>query len=103
MNRSYFDGSVLGYLGWSLLTWLLTTVTFGIAFPWAYVLMVNWRVQHTVIEGRRLDFDGTAMQFFGNWLKWLLLIIITFGIYGLWVVVELKKWQTKHIFFADEQ
>ncbi|MGI6714461.1 MAG: DUF898 family protein [Bacilli bacterium] len=102
MKESRFDGKLLPFLGWSIVAGLITSVTFGICFPWAAVLLLRWMASHTVIEGRRLRFDGTGGGLFGNWIKWLLLMIITFGIYGLWVPIKLVQWQTKHTHFADE-
>jgi len=96
LKESYFDGGLLGLIGWSILGGLITMITFGICYPWAVVMVVGWKVKHTVIDGQRLTFDGTAMQLFGNWIKWLLLCIVTLGIYGFWVGIALKKWEVKH-------
>lgn len=100
-TTSYFDGGLFQKIGWTLLGCLVTTITLGICLPWAYCMLYNWEVKHTVIEGRRLRFDGKAIQLFGNWIKWLLLTLITLGIYGFWVPIKLKKWVTKHTFFAE--
>ena len=100
-NRSYFDGGLLQKIGWTILGWIITGITLGICLPWAYCMLYNWEVKHTVIEGRRLRFDGKAIQLFGNWIKWFLLTLITLGIYGFWIPIKLKKWVTKHTFFAD--
>jgi len=72
-NKSYFDGGLLQKIGWSILGFLITLVTFGICYPWAVCMLYNWETKHTVIEGRRLAFDGKAIQLFGNWIKWFLL------------------------------
>ena len=96
MRESYFDGGLLGLIGWSLLGGLITLFTFGICYPWAVVMVTGWKVKHTIIDGKRLTFDGTAMQLFGNWIKWLLLCIITLGIYSFWVGIAMKKWEVKH-------
>jgi uncharacterized membrane protein YjgN (DUF898 family) len=98
---SYFDGGLLQLIGWQLLGALITTVTLGICFPWAYCMIYSWEAKHTVINGRRLAFDGTAAQLFGKWIVWLLLTVITFGIYSFWLNIKLKKWKVKHTHFAD--
>lgn len=98
-TSSYFDGGLLQLIGWLILGFLVTLLTFGICFPWAYCMIYRWEADHTVINGHRLEFDGTAMQLFGSWIKWLLLTIITFGIYGFWLNIALKKWKTKHTHF----
>ena len=100
-NRSYFDGGLLSYVGWIILGSLLTSCTFGIYYPWALCMIYGWKINHTVIEGRRLKFNGTAVGLFGNWIKWLLLIVVTFGIYGFWVHIKLEQWKVKNTTFLD--
>ena len=101
MRESYFDGGLLQLIGYKLLGILVTTVTLGICLPWAYTMVYNWEVKHTVINGERLTFDGTAIGLFGNWIKWFLLTVITLGIYGLWVDIKLKKWRVAHTHTAS--
>lgn len=100
-HNSYFDGGLFQLLGWRILGFLVTALTLGICYPWAVCMVENWKVKHTVIEGRRLAFDGKAIQLFGNWIKWLLLVIITLGIYSFWLAIAMKKWVAKHTYFAD--
>lgn len=96
---SVFDGGLAQYIGWSILGWLVTIVTLGICYPWSLVMIYRWKIEHTVIEGRRLKFDGTAVGLFGNWIKWLLLCIITLGIYSFWLNIKLEQWKVKHTHF----
>ena len=96
MKNSYFDGDLATYIGTSILATLITVFTLGICAPWGICMMYNWKIKHTVIDGKRLYFDGTAMQLFGHWIKWLLLTIITLGIYGFWLNIRLQQWITKH-------
>ena len=100
-EKSYFDGGLLQFIGWQILGALITVFTLGICLPWAFCMICEWEIKHTVIEGKRLKFDGSAVQLFGNWIKWLLLTFITLGIYGFWVNIELKKWKAKHTFFVN--
>jgi len=100
-SKSYFDGGLLQYIGWSIAGALITFCTLGICYPWAFTMIYNWETKHTVVNGKRLQFDGTALQLFGNWIKWFLLTIITVGIYGLWLPIQLKKWKIKHTSFAE--
>ena len=95
-NRSHFDGELLSYVGW-----IITSCTFGICYPWALCMIYGWKINHTVIEGRRLKFNGTAVGLFGNWIKWLLLIVVTFGIYGFWVHIKLEQWKVKNTTFLN--
>lgn len=98
--ESYFDGGLLQLLGWTILGTILTLVTLGICYPWALCMVYGWKVNHTVIEGRRLRFNGTAIGLFGNWIKWLLLSIVTLGIYSFWVGIALEKWKVRNTSFV---
>lgn len=99
-ERSYFDGGLLGLIGWTILGFFVTVLTAGICYPWAMCMVYGWETRHTVINGRRLMFDGTGMQLFGNWIKWFLLTVITLGIYSFWLGIKVKQWRTKHTYFA---
>ncbi len=98
-SASVFDGGLAQYIGWVILGWIVTTFTLGICYPWAHTMLYRWKIEHTVINGRRLKFDGTATQLFGNWIKWLLLCIVTFGIYSFWLNIKLEQWRVKHTSF----
>ena len=100
-QESKFDGGLLQYIGWNILGFLVTALTLGICFPWAMCMIYGWKINHTVIEGRRLAFNGRAIGLFGTWIKCLLLTIITIGIYGLWVPITLEKWKVKNTSFAN--
>ena len=100
MRNSYFDGGLVTYIGTSILATLITVCTFGICAPWGICLLYNWKIKHTVINGKRLYFDGTAVQLFGNWIKWLFLTFITLGIYGFWLHIKLEQWRVKHTHVA---
>lgn len=99
---SYFDGGLLGYIGWVLFGAIITIFTFGLGSPWAIVNMYRWEIEHTVVEGKRLQFTGTGWGLFGHWFKWWLLTIITLGIYGFWVHIKLLDWKASHTYFIDE-
>lgn len=95
-NQSYFDESLLSYVGYVLLTTVITIVTLGLGTPWAICMMLEWKINHTVIDGHRLYFDGTGSQLIGSWIKWILLIILTLGIYSFWVHIKYQNWVTSH-------
>ncbi|WP_238985050.1 DUF898 domain-containing protein [Bacillus kwashiorkori] len=99
-GESYFDGGLLQYIGWRILGFLVTVFTLGICLPWSYTMIYRWKIEHTVINGKRLKFNGTAIGLFGHWIKWWFFTVITFGIYGFWVFIKLEKWKTKHTTFA---
>lgn len=101
-NVSYFDGGGIELLGYMILTAILDGITFGIASPWTTCMVLKWRKQHTVIDGRRLAFTGTGLQLLGLFIKWALLCIITLGIYSFFAYVDFLKWEASHTFFDDE-
>ena len=101
MQNSYFDGGLLSWIGWNVLGIIITICTLGICYPWALCMVYGWKINHTVIEGRRLKFTGSALGLFGNWIKWLLLCIITLGIYSFWLFIALEKWKVKHTIYAN--
>ncbi len=100
--NSYFDGGLLQLIGWTLLGMIITTLTLGICYPWALCMVYKWQIDHTVIEGKRLEFTGSAWSLFGQWIKWLLLTIITLGIYGLWLGIALEKWKVENTKFVAD-
>ena len=100
-NDSFFDGKGLTYFGKGLLFTLIVSVTCGIAYPWAQVMLLKWQIGHTVIEGKRQSFNGTGGQLFLECLKWFFLTLITLGFYGFYFVpVNYRKWVTSHTTYA---
>lgn len=100
-RTSYFDGGLLQYICWRILGWIVTVCTLGICYPWAVTMVYGWKINHTVIEGKRLKFHGSAIGLFGHWIKWLLLTIITLGIYGFWVFIKLEDWKVRNTTFEN--
>jgi uncharacterized membrane protein YjgN (DUF898 family) len=98
-KKSYFDGGLLQLIGWTILGWIITSITLGLGYPWALCKVYGWKINHTVIEGKRLKFTGSAMNLFGHWIKWILLCIITLGIYGFWLGIALEKWKVENTIF----
>lgn len=101
LSGSRFDGSVFDTFCITLGAALLTSFTFGIAFPWALCMMWNFIVSHVIIDGKRLSFDGNGGQLLGNWIKWFILTCVTLGIYGFWVTPKLCNWVAKHTHFRN--
>lgn len=99
---SYFDGSLIELIGWKLLSFLITIVTFGIAAPWGACMIYAYEINHTVYNGKRLKFEGTGGDLFVNIFKWVLLSIITLGIYTLFIPIRKTKWVISNIHFEDE-
>ncbi|RDX02577.1 DUF898 family protein [Listeria kieliensis] len=100
-RTSFFDGGLLQFIGWTLLGVLVTVFTLGICYPWALCMVYGWKINHTVVEGKRLKFNGSAFGLFGHWIKWFLLTIVTLGIYSFWLSIKLEDWKVKNTTFAN--
>lgn len=101
-QASKFDGSGVEALGYLVLGTIICLVTCGFGAPWMICTITKWRLEHTVINGKRLTFTGTGGSLLGHWILWWFLTIITFGIYGFFLYVSLKKWELKHTYVQGE-
>lgn len=99
-RTSFFDGGLFHFIFLIIIGFLVTVLTLGICYPWAVKIIYGWKINHTVIEGRRMQFNGSAVGLFGNWIKWWFFTIITLGIYGFWVFIKLEDWKAKHTTFV---
>ena len=98
--ESFFDGGLLGFIGWGILAIVLIIITLGIGTPWAECMLYRYQFKHTAYNGHRLKFRGSGLSLLGNSIKWLFFTIITLGIYGFWVSIAIKKWKVKHTHFV---
>lgn len=99
---SYFDGKFIEYLGYKLLALLITLVTFLIAKPWADKLLLEYKINHSVYNGKRLKFEGKGTSLFVQRFKWFLLTLVTFGIYAWWIPIKMEQWIASNTHFEDE-
>ncbi|MFT8329683.1 MAG: DUF898 family protein [Oenococcus oeni] len=100
-RKSFFDGSLLEFIGYKILGILVTGCTLGICYPWSFTMIYGWQAKHTVTDGHRQSFDGSAAELFGMWIKWLILSIVTIGIYSFWVRIKLLDWRARHTHFIN--
>ncbi len=98
-SKSTFDGKLIQLIGYSILAFIVTVFSIGLAYPWAVCLKLHWEAKHTVIDGKRLCFNGNGAQLFGKYILWIVLTVVTFGIYGLWLAIKMKKWTVSHTHF----
>ncbi len=96
-----FKGNGLSF--WWLMIWtsVLTIITLGLYFPWAYVQQLKWIFSNVYINGKRLVFKGSGAGFFGNYLLIFILTIITFGLYSPWGVCRIMRWTWNNTYFAE--
>ena len=90
MNKPFvFVGSGLGYLWLLIWTTVVSIITVGLFFPWAYSAQQRWICANTYVEGRRLRFDGTGLGFFFQWLVIMLLTAVTLALCS-WAIASLN-------------
>lgn len=100
LGRFEFRPRVAAFIGTNLLGFIITTVTLGICYPFAVVLIERWKAKCSTIDGRPLEFTGSAMGLLGRWIGWLLLTFVTVGIYSFWWVPKMHQWKFEHLRFG---
>ena len=100
---SHFDGKLLDLIGWTFLRNILAILTLGIASSWGDCMLLNFKLNHTVINGKRLKFVGNGGDLFIEKFKWTFFSIITLGIYTFWIPVKKTKWILSNVHFEDEE
>ena len=99
-----FNGSGREYLSLFVIhLFLLSMVTLGIYFPWAWVRLFKLRASHTLINGKEVIFTGTGLKLFGICLVNILLTIITLGIYSPWAICKISKWKARNTLVGGKQ
>lgn len=101
--ESFFDGGLLGFIGWGILAWLIIVLTLGLGTTWAICMLYRYQFKHTVYNGHRLKFKGSGIGLLGNTIKWTFFTIITLGIYGIFVPVKRAKWIISNLHYEDEE
>lgn len=101
-ENSTFDGSGIELFGYTLLTIVVCAITCGVAAPWMICKLYKWKINHTIINGKRLEFTGNGGSLLGSWILWEILTAITCGIYGFFLHVALRKWELKHTYIDGE-
>lgn len=92
-KKSEFICSWYKYAGVSLVKFIVTVLTFGIAYFWAYTFKERVLTKCKFIDGHRLEFTATGGKFFLTKLLWVLFTILTIGIYGLLLKGKMLRWQ----------
>ena len=95
-NDSVFTGNSFEFLGYSILTGILSGVTCSIAYPWCDTMITKWEKRNTVIRNQRYFYDGTGGGIFFIWLTNTILTVLTCGLYGPWAMVRENKYIVSH-------
>ncbi|MDO4178070.1 MAG: DUF898 family protein [Phascolarctobacterium sp.] len=101
MKEFKFEGSGFGYAWLLIWTTVVSFLTFGLFFPWAYSAQQRWICSNTYVDGRQLKFTGSGMGFFFQWVIIMVLTSITCGLYAPWGYCQFKRWETENTHFAD--
>lgn len=93
---SAFDGSILQYVGYEILQFVLLLITLGLAYPWTHTMILRWKTKHSIVNSDRLYYDGTALDLLGRWFIIFILTIITCGLYWPWGNCWIYRYVTAH-------
>ena len=93
-SRSFrFEGSVWGYVGWYLLTWISILTIVG--WAWALAAFYRWMAQRTRHDEGTLDFVGRGHQ-----LLWRFPALFLFCVPIVtipWAIRWMTRWQIRQI------
>lgn len=101
VRKSEFTCSCARYAGVCILKFLVTVLSFGFAYFWAYAFKERALTKHKFIDGHSLEFHATGNQFFLKKLLWTLLTVLTLGIYGLSLKGKMLRWQIANTDVTD--
>jgi len=101
VGKFEFKGDGLGFLWLLIWTTVVTAITWGLFFPWAFSAQMRWITSNTFVEGRKLSFKGTGLGFFGTYLLIIIFTVITFGIYAPWGSCKFFRWMADNTDFAE--
>lgn len=87
-----FEGSALGYVGYSILISIGTALSFGLLYPFLMSRLVRWCVQNTTYNGKHLRFVGSSVDLYTKIIICGLIGIFTFGIGFLFYGYYFVKW-----------
>lgn len=95
--ESHFEGNSFEYLGYSILTGVVTGATCGIAYPWMECIILRWQYKNTVVNSEKLKFECTGGKLFGTYIVVALLNIITCGLYSAWGTCKINRLLISHV------
>jgi hypothetical protein len=92
-----FSGSVWGYVGWNILSFVSLITIIG--WAWVYTAQIRWMCRH--IEGTRREviFNGTGLEFL--WRSLVTFLACLFIIPIPWVMRWFMRWQVSQIALVE--
>jgi tetratricopeptide (TPR) repeat protein len=83
---------------------LLTLVTFGFYFPWAFSNFLKWKAANTLVGDKPGQFTGTGGSLFFFYLIHLMILpLLTLGLYYFWALYRLYAWKEEHTKYGGEK
>lgn len=76
-----FKGTGSDYFVVLVVNWLLTSVTFGLYYPWARARSFSYLYSNTELEGSRFTFHGTGREMFLGFIKAIVLFVLIYGFF----------------------
>lgn len=98
-HNSYFDKTMLEYIGLEIRYYLILIFSLGLAYPWAICMKQRAICHHTYICGRRLKFIGEPKELIAHWLYWWFLSVITLGLYTFVAHLRMEQWKVANTVF----
>jgi len=75
---------------------LITFITCGIYWAWAWVKLLKLKASHTIMNGKPVTFNGAGGQLLVIFLIQGLLTIITLGLYAPWAICKYYQWRLQN-------
>jgi predicted RNA-binding Zn-ribbon protein involved in translation (DUF1610 family) len=102
-NEFKYTGEWSELFGVVFVQGLLSTLTLGIYYPWAYCKIRKWVLEHTTVQDRQLTFIGNGSELFGILFLQVILVIVTAGIWALLQipVQKLIEYDTANTKFSE--
>ncbi len=101
--RFRFTGKGLELLKILAFTTILTIITLGFYYPWAFVRVRRFFLNNTYYGSLQMRYTGNGKELFFIILKGIFFSIITMGIYFSWFHANLYKYHWNHTESIDGQ
>lgn len=98
-NKSDWNGSIVSLFFITLAKHVLSLISIGLLNTAYEICVYKYKIEHTIIDGKRLRFDGKTKDVFKIRIKRLFFGILTLGIYLLFNRFKFKRWLCENTHF----
>jgi uncharacterized membrane protein YjgN (DUF898 family) len=99
--RFSFRGEVLAFLKLFVGGSLLSTVTFGLYYPFFETRRYGFLISHSYFGSQKFAFDGTGRDLFWRYVLTLLSFVPTLGLSWVWFLARKQRYFWDHTSFGD--